>query len=130
MWNRSVSFPVKKAGSTDKDGFPVDEAWEYLSGIPASFTDVTRNDEMLAGQQGYTADQNVTVMVCNYSGQPFLVDEATGERYEIRRIHRKDKSMTVQLTCERRERGKSMRAPAQAGTDEKKEKDAAWRGQD
>lgn len=107
MWNRSISLPVKKTGGTNKNGFPVDTTYEYLGGIPANFTDATRNDELLAMQQGYTADQNVEIMACNYGGQPFLLDEATGQRYEIRRTHRKDKSMTVLLTCEKRERGKT-----------------------
>lgn len=106
MWNKSISLPLKKTAGVDKDGFPAGTAYEYLGGIPASFTDATRNDELLAMQQGYTADQNVEVMACNYSGQSFLVDEATGQRYEIRRAHRKDRSMTVLLTCEKRERGR------------------------
>ena len=106
MWNKSISLPVKKSNKTDKDGFPTDETYEYLSGVPASFTDVTRNDELLAKQQGYIADQNGEIMAGNYNGQSFLVDETTGERYEVRRAYGKNKSMIVQLTCEKRERGK------------------------
>lgn len=106
MWNKSISLPVKKMGGTNKNGFPVDVAYEYLGNIPANFIDTSRDDELLAKQKGYTADQNVEIMACNYSGQSFLIDESTGQRYEIRRTYGKDKSMTIILTCEKRERGK------------------------
>lgn len=37
----------------------------------------------------------------------FLVDESTGEIYDIKRRYQKNKSMKVQLTCQMRERGKA-----------------------
>ena len=52
---------------------------------------------------GYTADQTVEIMACNYNGQQFLVDEETEEIYDIKRVYRKDKSMKVILTCQKRE---------------------------
>lgn len=106
MWNGSIRLPVSKSGNVNKNGFVSDPVYEFLAGIPANFTDVTRNDEILASQNGYTADQNIEIMACNYTGQSFLEDEANGQQYDIRRTYRKDKSMSVVLTCERRERGK------------------------
>lgn len=104
MWDRSISLPVRKISGQDSAGFETDVVYEYICGIPASFTDTTRDDEILAAQKGYTADQNVEIMACNYSGASFLVDESDGCIYDIRRTFRKDKSMLLTLTCERRQR--------------------------
>jgi hypothetical protein len=92
--------------SLDDDGFPVDTQYEWLGGIPANFTDLTRDDEALANQLGYSANQNIEIIACNYSGQSFLRDEATGEVYDIQRTFRKNKAGTVVLTCKKRERGR------------------------
>ena len=105
MWNRSISLPSGKMESQDGEGFAVDTAYEYIRGIPASFMDVTRDDEILASQKGYTADQTITIMACNYNGAEFVVDESDGSIYDIKRTFRKDKSMLLSLTCQRRERG-------------------------
>lgn len=102
MWNKSIKLPVSKEEKQDPDGFP-EISYKYMKKIPASFTDVTRNDELLAYQMGYTADQTVEIMACNYNGQQFLVDEKTGEIYDIKRAYRQDKSMKVILTCQKRE---------------------------
>lgn len=102
MWSTSIKLPVSKEERRNENGFP-EVIYTYLENIPASFTDVTRNDEILAFQKGYTADQNVEIVGCNYNGQSFLIDEATGKVYDIKRAYRKDKSMLVTLTCERRE---------------------------
>lgn len=103
MWNRSISLPIKEHAESPNG---IDRiTYEYLGGIPANFTDTTRDDEILGNQKGYTADQNIELMECNYNGQSFLVDEATGDCYDIKRTFRKDRSMTVVLTCEKRERG-------------------------
>lgn len=105
MWNRSISLPVQRLeDNPDDDGFS-NSSFDYMDGIPANFTDVTRNDEILANQKGYTADQNVEIMACNYSGQSWLVDEPTGDIYDIRRTYHRDKANVIVLTCERRERG-------------------------
>ncbi len=104
MWNRSIRFLREESAGQDKDGFRQQEEFQTGS-IPASFMDVTRNDEILASQKGYTADQNIEVMACNYSGEERLLDEADGTVYEVKRTYQKDKSMAVILTCERREHG-------------------------
>lgn len=106
MWNGSIRLPIKKTEIINKNGIVQNTGYEFSEEIPANFTDTTRNDEILAFQNGYTADQNVEIMACNYNGQSFLIDEATGQQYDIRRTHRNDKSMKMVLTCERRERGK------------------------
>ena len=66
---------------------------------------MTRNDEILASQKGYTADQNIEVMACNYNGEDRLMDDSDGTVYDVKRTYRKDKSMAVILTCERRQHG-------------------------
>ena len=91
--------------------------------ITALYERLSRDDEMVgdsnsivnqkkmledyAKQNGYTADQIVEIMACNYSGESFLVDESTGDIYDIKRRFQKNKSMKVQLICQMRERGKA-----------------------
>lgn len=105
MWNRSISLPVQRLeDNPDDDGFS-NPSFEFMGGVPANFTDVTRNDEILAYQRGYTADQNIEIVACNYGGQSWLVDERTGDVYDIRRTYHRDKANVIVLTCERRERG-------------------------
>lgn len=106
MWNGSIALPRRKYENQDKDGFSQEESYEWEYGIPASFTDVTRDDEVLAAQKGYSADQNIEIMECNYQGESFLLDESHEVIYDIRRTFRKDKSMVLIMTCERREYGK------------------------
>lgn len=106
MWNGSISLPVKKISEKNANGFEENEIYEFAGGIPANFTDVTRNDEILAYQKGYTVDQNIEIVACNYSGQSFLVDDSTGEIYDIRRTYRKDKSMMLTMACEKRKAGR------------------------
>lgn len=103
MWNSSISLPIEKKESQDAEGFP-SKTYGYITEIPASFTDVTRNDEILASKKGYTVDQNIEIAKCNYSHQTWLIDEATGDIYDIRRTYSKDKSMILILSCERRQR--------------------------
>lgn len=106
MWNRSIALPRRKEQEQDKEGFFKEEIYDWERGIPTSFTDITRNDEILAAHKGYQADQNIEIMACNYQGQSFLRDESNNQIYEIKRTFRKDKSSKVVLTCERREYGK------------------------
>ncbi len=106
MWTKSISLPIRKInGGQDDEGFSK-ATYEFMGGIPANFTDVTRNDETLASQKGYTAEQNVEVIACNYNGQSWLVDDETGDVYDIKRTYRKDKGKVLVLTCESRNRGK------------------------
>lgn len=104
MWNGSVRFPVSKVTETNSNGFET-VTYEFGESIPANIQDVTRNDEILAMQKGYTANLNVEIAACNYAGQSFLVEDATGNCYDVKRTYRKDKSRMLILTCELRERG-------------------------
>lgn len=88
----------------DKEGFYVREK-KRIRGIPANFMDVTRDDEILASQNGYTASQNIEIMRCNYHGERYLVDEGNGDAYEVKRTFGKNKGNTLVLTCERRQSG-------------------------
>lgn len=104
MQNKSISLPIRKVRTQDSEGF-VHEHYEYMWHIPANFSDTSRNDETLAAQKGYTADVNIEIMACNYNGAAFLIDEEDGHIYDIKRTFKKDKSMKIVLTCERRECG-------------------------
>lgn len=104
MWNRSISLPTRKVTEQNENGFRK-ERWEFICGIPASLKDATRQDEIVGNQSGYQASVIAELMACNYNGGSFFVDETTGDVYDIRRVFRPDKSMMVQLTGERRERG-------------------------
>ena len=53
MWNKSISLPVKKNDPTINDnGIMMEETYEFIGGIPADFRDSTRDDEVLAKQNG------------------------------------------------------------------------------
>lgn len=102
MWNGSIKLVTGYSIKVDEDGFEKRTA-KFIEGIPADFHDTTRTDQIVGHQSGYNADQNIQIMACNYSGEQFLVDESTGIQYEIVRTYRKDKSMKIVLTCQRRE---------------------------
>lgn len=104
MWNGSIKFIRKGSRQQNKNGFILEEE-TYTESIPAGFTDVTRNDEILAAQKGYTANQNIEVMECNYNGEESLLDESDNSVYDIKRTYRKDKAMKIIMTCERRQNG-------------------------
>ena len=105
MWDTSISLPVSKTETQDAAGFPQEDTG-YLNGIPANSLDVTRNDQILANQMGYTADIIIEIDAAAYSGQGFFVDESTGDIYDIRRTFRKNKSSRIQLTGKLRKNGK------------------------
>lgn len=105
MWITSVSLPMKETTTQDPDGFPV-TVIDWLEGVPASRKDTTRDDEILAKQAGYSADQTYELDKGCYSGQGYLKDEETGTVYDVKRSFIKEKSNVVALTCEVRDRGK------------------------
>lgn len=104
MWNKSVKLVTGTEKKKDEDGFTIETKETCLEGIPANFTDTTRNDELMGKQMGYTANQNIEIAACNYHGESILYDEETGDKYEVKRTHKGDKAWTIVLTCERRER--------------------------
>lgn len=104
MWNKSVKLPLTASQTEDEDGF-VTGSKTFLEGIPANFRDVVRDEQILANQRGYTADQTIEIAECNYNGQKHLLDEENGDQYEVKRAFHADKSMNISLVCERRERG-------------------------
>nr|DAI91703.1 MAG TPA: hypothetical protein [Caudoviricetes sp.] len=103
MWNGSIALPRVKETGQDKEGFDTHENITWEGGIPANFTDATRNDEILAFQKGYSADRNIETMACNYRGEGTLKDESDGSLYEVKRTYKKEKMATIVLTCQRRE---------------------------
>lgn len=102
MWNGSVRLIRHKQNGQNANGF-AETVPVYSESIPASIADVTRNDEVLASQKGYTADRNIEIMACNYHGERQLMDEADGRIYDIRRTYKNHKSMKLILTCEMRD---------------------------
>lgn len=101
MWDRTISLQGKTELVRDSEGY-VTENITWISGIPASRRDVTRTDEIIAAQDGYTADAVYRIAAICYSGQKCLKDEADGEPYDIQRTFRGDKKMYIDLTCQRR----------------------------
>ena len=78
MWNGSIALPKRITEGQDKEGFSEGEFWGWEGGIPASYTDVTRSDETLAAQMGYSADRNIEIMACNYQGEHYLWTKQKG----------------------------------------------------
>lgn len=105
MWNTSVSFPQSDSPLQDTAGFVTHDK-TYLHGIPASRKDATRQDELLAYQYGYTVSRTYEVDAACYNGAGFLIDEFEQKIYDIKRVYHPEKSDTVVLTCEVRDRGK------------------------
>lgn len=104
MGGTSIRLIRHKKNGQNSNGFAENQA-VYSESIPASITNATRNDEILASQKGYTADQNIEIMACNYHGERQLMDEADGRIYDIRRTYKNHKSMKMILTCEMRDCG-------------------------
>lgn len=105
MWKTTVTIPGTRTVEINENGFPVETVTASISGIPAIFRDTTRQDEIAASQLGYTVTQNIEMMACNYNGASYLVDDATGDIYDVRRPYHPEKSNHIILTCSRRERG-------------------------
>lgn len=104
MWNGSVTLMHLVEEGTDPDGF-LQVRHASMGCVPAEFKDVTRNDQMLASQSGYEIDRNVEIMACNYDRETLLMDEETGDLYEIMRTFQPEKSSRMILTCRRKEPG-------------------------
>lgn len=100
---RTIKLPSSQVITKDKDGF--EKAYtNFLTGIKADFTDCTRNDAVIALQGGYTAEQNVEIFKGNYSGQAYLIDELTNEKWYVERSFLGNKKNYIILTCSRRKK--------------------------
>lgn len=107
MWNKAICFPDQSFVEEDEDGIErVVETW--TPAVRASFTDLTRDDEILVNQLGYTAKVNIEIHKASYAGQSYLKDAATGDIYDVKRSFQGDHKMNVILTCSKRERGKAV----------------------
>ncbi len=104
MWNGSITLMHLIEEGKDPDGF-LQVRNDSMGHVPAEFRDVTRNDQMLASQSGYEIDRNVEIMACNYNRETLLIDEKTGELYEIMRTFQPERSSRMILTCRRKEPG-------------------------
>ncbi len=104
MWDRSVTLMHQIENGADPDGFAAVEHI-CMGNVPAEFKDITRNDQILAKQSGYEVNRNIEIMGCNYHGESLLMDEETGELYEIMRTFHPEGSRRIVLTCRSRERG-------------------------
>lgn len=101
----SISFPNGDDITQDEDGF-VTHNKTFVKNIPAQRKDTTRNDELVAHQMGYSVSAIFEIDSACYSHQGYLIDEADGTTYDIKRTHKKEKSNKIELTCEVRENGK------------------------
>ena len=48
----------------------------------------------------------VEIAACVYNNAPFLIDESTGEIFDIKQTFRPEKSRMILLTVEKRENGR------------------------
>lgn len=101
----SISFPNGDEITQDNDGF-VTHNKTYIKNIPAVKKDTTRTDEIAAHQMGYSVSCIFEIDFACYNRQGYLIDEADGTTYDIKRTHKKEKSNKIELTCEVREHGK------------------------
>lgn len=106
MWTTQIRLSTEMETSQDSAGFET-ETPSWSESIPASRADAGRQDQTLADQEGYTASAVYTIESAAYdSGTSVLIDDASGEIYDIRRTYQPQKSHYIQLTCEVRESGK------------------------
>lgn len=105
MWTTAIVFPDADASAQDAAGF-INEKKSYTAEIPACEKDLARQDEILANQEGYTADLIVEIDAAAYNGAGFFVNRRDGYEYDIKRTFRKEKSSRIQLTAKRREHGR------------------------
>lgn len=101
MWNGSIKLQRTVENATDSDGYPIEKV-SYLENVQANFGDLTRDDEILANQKGYTVDQDIEIMQCNYNGEAVVIDELNGNIYDVKRTFHKNKKKTIHLICKRR----------------------------
>lgn len=105
MWNITISLPTGNTRTQNVNGFVTDRK-TYQTGIPASRKDATRQDIMLAYQTGYNADIVVEIDAANYNGASSFIDESDGTEYLIKRTFKGDRKRFIQLTGEKRQKGK------------------------
>jgi len=104
MWTTSIRMPETDERTQDSSGF-VTHSVQYAENIPASRLDTTRSDELQAYQMGKRADVIFEVDAAVYTGAGYLIDEATGEQFDIIRTFQKERSNRIRLTGQRREHG-------------------------
>lgn len=105
MQNQVIELPIEYSSesSYDSQGFwhgIVDETRT----VRANIKDVTRQDELLAKESGYTASIIVEISKCAYNGEAQFRYQQ--RYYDVKRSYTPDKSFKVQLTGELREHGK------------------------
>ncbi len=101
MWVDSIRLVNGYNEVTDENGI-VTQTPLYSESIPANFLSAKRADKTLANQSGYTADEVIEIMACNYNKQGSLVDDKDNEVYEVKDTFHDRKKETIQLTCQRR----------------------------
>lgn len=104
MWTHAIAFSTPTVTKSPSGIKQVADQWG--DPISANFKDATRNDAVAADQLGYTADQIVEIHKSAYNGQSYFKDITSGDIYDISRSFSGDGSMSVLLTCSKRERGK------------------------
>lgn len=100
MWNQTIKIPVSSITSQDAEGYPT--TMTVYRTIRASLKSATRNDQLVADQDGYSADIIAEVMTRNLHGLPRnwskFIDTLTGDVYELKREYSPDKGRTTELT--------------------------------
>ena len=105
MWTEQIQLSKGLETSQDPAGFETVSDYAWSAPIMASSRDATRQDEILADSEGYTASVIFEIIAVAYSPNMAFVKNGD-DIYEIKRVYRPDKSRFIQLTCEARNNGK------------------------
>lgn len=82
-WNKSITL-VTQTQTRDSNGILVNGE-TLLTGVPAEFKSVSRQEAVTANQLGYMANYVIRLLKVNYSGQQMMIDEDNSKRYRVQR---------------------------------------------
>ena len=103
MAMRLISLPDLERREQDEDGFVTDSV-NYVQNIRANTRSATAEEETIAAADGFTISKIYMIVGRNYRGQSYLVDQATGDYYDIRRTS--ESGRMINLFTEARKNGK------------------------
>lgn len=103
MAMRLISLPLLDGRDQDAEGFVTDTV-SYVRNVRANTRSATAEEETMAAADGYTVSKIYMIVGRNYRGQPYLIDQATGDYYDIR--HTSESGRMINLYVEARQNGK------------------------
>lgn len=100
----SVKFPTAIQHGRDAEGYPVDITANWSDSYSATARDATNTESVKANQSGYDIERIFEVHC--YAGAGYLVDDADGQWYDVKRAYTPRGSRATLLECTRREPGR------------------------